>query len=165
MESTFELFSIGVGPSSSHTIGPMRAGCDFINLYKDKLPQTKSVKIDLFGSLALTGKGHKTDYAVVLGVMGFLPESVDIELAKKLYDECLRNKKLNLGQEFEIDFDYDKDLVFHYNEFLPEHANGMRFSLFNGEELLCEKEYFSIGGGFIVDKNKLKRYCSHRGFM
>ncbi|MWX40683.1 serine dehydratase beta chain, partial [Francisella tularensis] len=157
MESTFELFSIGVGPSSSHTIGPMRAGCDFINLYKDKLPQTKSVKIDLFGSLALTGKGHKTDYAVVLGVMGFLPESVDIELAKKLYDECLRNKKLNLGQEFEIDFDYDKDLVFHYNEFLPEHANGMRFSLFNGEELLCEKEYFSIGGGFIVDKKQIKK--------
>lgn len=157
MESTFELFSIGVGPSSSHTIGPMRAGCDFINLYKDKLPQTTGVKIDLFGSLALTGKGHKTDYAVVLGVMGFLPESVDIELAKKLYEDCLRDKKLNLSQKFEIDFDYDKDLVFHYNEFLPEHANGMRFSFFNGSELLCEKEYFSIGGGFIVDKKQIKK--------
>lgn len=117
MESTFELFSIGVGPSSSHTIGPMRAGCNFINLYKDNLPQTTRVKIDLFGSLALTGKGHKTDYAVVLGVMGFLPESVDIELAKKLYEDCLRDKKLNLGQKFEIDFDYAKDLIFHYNEF------------------------------------------------
>lgn len=71
MESTFELFSIGVGPSSSHTIGPMRAGCNFIDLYKDKLPETTRVQIDLFGSLALTGKGHKTDYAVVLGLWAF----------------------------------------------------------------------------------------------
>ena len=78
MESTFELFSIGVGPSSSHTIGPMRAGRDFVNINKNLLSQTTRVQIDLYGSLALTGKGHKTDYAVVLGVMGFLPESVDI---------------------------------------------------------------------------------------
>ncbi len=157
MESTFELFSIGVGPSSSHTIGPMRAGCNFIDLYKNKLPETTRVQIDLFGSLALTGKGHKTDYAVVLGVMGFLPESVDIELAKKLYEACLEQKKFNLAQKFEIKFDYDKDLIFHYNEFLPEHSNGMRFSLFNGEDLLCEKEYFSIGGGFIVDKKQIRK--------
>ncbi|KFJ43855.1 L-serine ammonia-lyase [Francisella philomiragia] len=157
MESTFELFSIGVGPSSSHTIGPMRAGCNFIDLYKDKLPETTRVQIDLFGSLALTGKGHKTDYAVVLGVMGFLPESVDIELAKKLYEACLEQKKLNLAQKFEIKFDYDKDLIFHYNEFLPEHSNGMRFSLFNNDDLLCEKEYFSIGGGFIVDKKQIRK--------
>ncbi|MDE4970193.1 serine dehydratase beta chain, partial [Francisella tularensis] len=75
-------------------------------------PLTKSFKIDFFGSLALSCTGHKTYYAVVLGVMGFLPESVDIVLAKKLYDECFRNKKLNLGHEIEIDFDYDKDLVF-----------------------------------------------------
>ena len=94
MESTFELFSIGVGPSSSHTIGPMRAGSNFINLYEDKLTETTRIKIDLYGSLALTGKGHKTDYAVILGVMGFLPESVDIELAKQLYDDCLKQKKL-----------------------------------------------------------------------
>ncbi|API86530.1 L-serine ammonia-lyase [Francisella uliginis] len=157
MESTFELFSIGVGPSSSHTIGPMRAGCDFINLYKDKLPSTTRIKIDLFGSLALTGKGHKTDYAAVLGVMGFLPESVDIELAKKLYNNCLTHQQLQINQEFKVDFDYDKDLIFHYDEFLPEHANGMRFSLFENDELLCEKEYFSIGGGFIVDKKQIKK--------
>lgn len=142
MESTFELFSIGVGPSSSHTIGPMRAGCDFINLYKDKLPSTTRIKIDLFGSLALTGKGHKTDYAAVLGVMGFLPESVDIELAKKLYDDCLTNQKLKINQEFEIDFEYDKDLVFHYDEFLPEHANGMRFSLFKIMNCFVKKNIF-----------------------
>lgn len=157
MESTFELFSVGVGPSSSHTIGPMRAGYQFVNLYADKLAETTRVKIDLYGSLALTGKGHKTDYAAVLGVMGFLPESVDIELAKKLYGNCLTNEKLELNQKFEIDFVYNRDLVFHYDEFLPEHANGMRFSLFNGETLLCEKEYFSIGGGFIVDKAQIKK--------
>ncbi|QIV94296.1 L-serine ammonia-lyase [Allofrancisella frigidaquae] len=157
MESTFELFSIGVGPSSSHTIGPMRAGCDFINIYKEHLPATTRIQIDLYGSLALTGKGHKTDYAVVLGVMGFLPESVDIELAKKLYSNCLTDEKLDLNQQFTIDFNYNKDLIFHYDEFLPEHANGMRFSLFAGDKLLCEKEYFSIGGGFIVDKKQIKK--------
>ena len=140
MESTFELFSIGVGPSSSHTIGPMRAGCDFVNIYADMLAKTTRVQIDLYGSLALTGKGHKTDYAAVLGVMGFLPESVDIELAKKLYGNCLTNEKLELNQKFEIGFVYNRDLIFHYDEFLPEHANGMRFSLFSGEELFCEKE-------------------------
>ncbi|AJC48885.1 L-serine ammonia-lyase [Allofrancisella guangzhouensis] len=157
MESTFELFSIGVGPSSSHTIGPMRAGCNFVNVYKEYLQKTTRIQIDLYGSLALTGKGHKTDYAVILGVMGFLPESLDIEVAKKLYGNCLTNEKLDLNQQFTIDFNYNKDLIFHYNEFLPEHANGMRFSLFAGDKLLCEKEYFSIGGGFIVDKKQIKK--------
>ncbi|AXA34088.1 L-serine ammonia-lyase [Francisella adeliensis] len=157
MESTFELFSIGVGPSSSHTIGPMRAGCDFVNLNKEHLSKTTRIQIDLYGSLALTGKGHKTDYAVVLGVMGFLPESVDIELAKKLYGNCLTNEKLELNQEYEIDFNYSHDLIFHYDEFLPEHANGMRFSIFNNDKLLASKEYFSIGGGFIVDKSHIKK--------
>ncbi|AIT10153.1 serine dehydratase [Candidatus Francisella endociliophora] len=157
MESTFELFSIGVGPSSSHTIGPMRAGCDFINLYSDKLAETTRVQIDLYGSLALTGKGHKTDYAAVLGIMGFLPESVDIELAKKLYGHCLIHEELDLNQKFNINFNYNRDIVFHYDEFLPEHSNGMRFSLFKEETLLCEKEYFSIGGGFIVDKKQVKK--------
>ncbi len=157
MESTFELFSIGVGPSSSHTIGPMRAGCDFVNINKDLLAETTRLQIDLYGSLALTGKGHKTDYAVVLGVMGFLPESVDIELAKKLYSICLTNEKLDLNQEYNITFNYNHDLIFHYDEFLPEHANGMRFSIFNGDKLLASKEYFSIGGGFIVDTSHIKK--------
>ncbi len=157
MESTFELFSIGVGPSSSHTIGPMRAGCDFVNINKDLLNQTTRVQIDLYGSLALTGKGHKTDYAVVLGVMGFLPESVDIELAKKLYGNCLTNEKLDLNQEHNIEFNYNRDLIFYYDEFLPEHANGIRFSIFDADKPLASKEYFSIGGGFIVDKTHIKK--------
>jgi L-serine dehydratase len=157
MESTFELFSIGVGPSSSHTIGPMRAGCDFVNINEHLLSQTTRVQIDLYGSLALTGKGHKTDYAVVLGVMGFLPESVDIELAKKLYGNCLTNEKLDLNHEYNIAFNYNHDLIFHYDEFLPEHANGMRFSIFNEDKLLASKEYFSIGGGFIVDKKHINK--------
>lgn len=157
MESTFELFSIGVGPSSSHTIGPMRAGCDFINLFADKLSNATRVQIDLYGSLALTGKGHKTDYAAVVGVMGFLPESVDIEHAKKLYGHCLIHEELDLNQKYSVNFNYNKDIIFHYDEFLPEHSNGMRFSLFRGQELLCEKEYFSIGGGFIVDKKQVKK--------
>ncbi|MFC4892612.1 L-serine ammonia-lyase [Pseudofrancisella aestuarii] len=157
MESTFELFSIGIGPSSSHTIGPMRAGCDFVSINENFLKDTTRIKIDLYGSLALTGKGHKTDYAAILGIMGFLPESIDIELAKKLYEECLLNKKISLKNEHVLDFDYDRDLEFHFKEFLPEHANGMRFSLFNNDELLTSKEYFSIGGGFIVDKKQIKK--------
>lgn len=146
-----------MGPSSSHTIGPMRAGCDFINLYQNELAQTTRIQIDLYGSLALTGKGHKTDYAVVLGVMGFLPESVDIELAKKLYGNCLTDEVIQLNQKYEVGFVYNRDLIFHYDEFLPEHANGMRFSLFKDNELLAEKEYFSIGGGFILDKKQIKK--------
>ena len=157
MESTFELFSIGVGPSSSHTIGPMRAGCDFINQYNENLSKITRVQIDLYGSLALTGKGHKTDYAVILGVMGFLPESIDINQANKLYNDCLTKGKINIKQQKIINFDYDNDLIFHYNKFLPEHANGMRFSLFSENKLLCEKEYFSIGGGFILDKQEIKK--------
>jgi L-serine dehydratase len=135
----------------------MRAGCDFINLYQNELAQTTRIQIDLYGSLALTGKGHKTDYAVVLGVMGFLPESVDIELAKKLYGNCLTDEVIQLNQKYEVGFVYNRDLIFHYDEFLPEHANGMRFSLFKDNELLAEKEYFSIGGGFILDKKQIKK--------
>ena len=83
---------------------------------------------------------------------------VSYRVSKKLYNNCLTHQQLEINQEFKIDFDYDKDLVFHYDEFLPaEHANGMRFSLFENDELLCEKEYFSIGGGFIVDKKQIKK--------
>ena len=156
MESTFELFSIGVGPSSSHTIGPMRAGYDFVNLYSEHVGVVNKIKIDLYGSLALTGMGHKTDYAAILGVMGNQPESIDIEKAKIDYRQCLDSNEMNLNNTRIISFDYDKDLEFHFNEFLPEHPNGMRFSMYdvNGE-LLCDKEYFSIGGGFIVDRSQI----------
>ena len=157
MESTFELLSIGIGPSSSHTIGPMRAGCDFVKIYADHIPDVTRIKIDLYGSLALTGIGHKTDYASILGVMGNLPESIDIEKAKDDYKKCIDENLMNLARKKIIKFDSDNDIEFHFNEFLPQHANGMRFSFYGeNDKLLCSKEYFSIGGGFIVDKDQIE---------
>ncbi|RUS68847.1 hypothetical protein EGW08_023393, partial [Elysia chlorotica] len=96
-------------------------------------------------------------YAVTLGVMGFDPETVDIELAKQLYQDCISGGVLKLNQTHNISFDHDKDIKFHYDEFLPEHANGMKFSLINGESLLAEKIYFSVGGGFILDKSEMAK--------
>eukprot|EP00919_Chromeraceae_sp_WS-2016_P056297 GHVR01133631.1.p1 GENE.GHVR01133631.1~~GHVR01133631.1.p1 ORF type:complete len:223 (+),score=96.47 GHVR01133631.1:82-750(+) len=161
MESTFDIFTIGIGPSSSHTIGPMRAASAFINLYKDMLYMTTRIKIDLYGSLALTGKGHRSDYAIVIGMNGYLPETVDIQYANKLFDDCKNNHIIILNQKYKINFNYKKDILFNCDTFLPEHSNGMKFSLFNNNNgLLCEKEYFSIGGGFILDKNQIKKRLS-----
>ncbi|WP_119329108.1 L-serine ammonia-lyase [Cysteiniphilum halobium] len=154
--SIFDLFSIGVGPSSSHTVGPMRAAFRFLQKHEAFLMETKRFTIELFGSLALTGKGHKTDYACILGAAGFEPYSIDINAAALCYDQILKTKKMKLLGSYEIDFDYANDLVFHYNEALPEHANGMLFTLWNAQgEKLETLKYFSVGGGFILDEHEM----------
>ena len=155
MESTFELFSIGVGPSSSHTVGPMKAAYQFTEETAILLPKVTRIQIDLYGSLALTSIGHKTDFAVIVGMMSFSPESINIDLANEMFSQAVEKNELKLAQKYIIDFDYQTDVVFNKLEFLPEHANGMRFSLFQNKELLCAKEYFSIGGGFILDKEQI----------
>ncbi len=152
--STFHLFSIGIGPSSSHTVGPMRAALTFIKEADKKglIEQAVRIKIDLYGSLALTGKGHGTDLAVMLGLIGETPDGVDPNQVIPIINMIRNEKKLNLFGKHVIEFDEAKDLLFHMEHQLPYHPNGMRFTLYNDQkrELLC-LVYYSVGGGFVVD--------------
>lgn len=153
--SVFNLFSIGVGPSSSHTVGPMRAAKQFVDhlVKKNLLARTARLLVELYGSLALTGVGHGTHGATLVGLEGYLPESVDPDLIPKRLQEIQAGSGLTLFNGHKISFDYEKDLLWHKKEALPQHANGMRFSAFaeNGI-LLFKEEIFSVGGGFIVSE-------------
>lgn len=152
--SVFNLFSIGIGPSSSHTVGPMRASRKFVtNLQTlNILPQVSKVEIDLYGSLALTGKGHSTDIAVILGLEGETPEGVDPASIPSRIDYIRHGKHLLLAGIKSIPFDEDQHLLFHKDKQLPYHPNGMRFRAFDEKNLIiAEQIYYSVGGGFIVD--------------
>ena len=150
--SVFDLFKIGIGPSSSHTVGPMRAARLFaLRLRHDGLlANTARVMSQLYGSLGATGKGHGSDKAVLLGLAGHEPDTVDVEQVPALLD-AIRTGELKLLGEHAIAFSEAKDLVFFRRQSLPFHANGMRFSAFDAAgELLIEKTYYSVGGGFVV---------------
>lgn len=151
--SVFDLFSIGIGPSSSHTVGPMLAANAFIQLLKDHqfFNITERVKIELYGSLALTGKGHGTDRAILNGLESKNPETVYPESMIPRMQDIIATHKLILGGMKTIDFNEKSDLVLLQKELLPKHTNGMRFSAFNqqGQELI-NQVYYSIGGGFIT---------------
>lgn len=152
--SVFNLFSIGIGPSSSHTVGPMRAARQFVlNLEKAGLLDTvHSVKADLYGSLALTGKGHATDIAILLGLEGASPEGVDPNQVQNRIAFIRSNHTLQLAGKKKLIFDEAAHLLFHRDKQLPYHPNGMRFSAYDraGKEL-CSEVYYSVGGGFVVD--------------
>lgn len=152
--SVFNLFSIGIGPSSSHTVGPMRAARQFvISLDKEGLlPRVQRIKIDLYGSLALTGKGHGTDLAVLLGLEGETPEGIDPNQVHPKVDYIRDQHALNLAGKKTVPFDESADLLFHYDKQLPFHPNGMRFHAFDAEgKELKVGVFYSVGGGFIVD--------------
>jgi L-serine dehydratase len=152
--SVFDLFSIGIGPSSSHTVGPMRAARQFADRLREQglLARVARVKADLYGSLGATGKGHGSDKAVMLGLEGELPESVDTDSVDARLDSIRGARRLNLCGEHAVRFDEKKDLVMHRRESLPFHSNGMTFRAFDeaGEELRLAT-FYSVGGGFIVD--------------
>lgn len=155
--SLFDLFSIGIGPSSSHTVGPMRAAKKFLDLLnaKNELPLTHQLKIELFGSLAYTGKGHGTDHAILMGLEGEAPDTINPNLIGTRVDNILQNKKINLLNQKIIPFENDYDLQFNFKELLPAHTNGMRFTAYNQyQEILFSKIFYSIGGGFIVDEDQ-----------
>ncbi|KIJ55344.1 hypothetical protein M422DRAFT_219989 [Sphaerobolus stellatus SS14] len=153
--STFDLFSIGVGPSSSHTVGPMRAGRIFMFDLQELglLEKVNNIKITLYGSLAATGKGHHTPQAILLGLEGSDPETIDTGTIPARYDGILENKSLFLGGMHRIHYDMDRDMLWRWDQVLKAHPNGMRFSVFdiNGD-LLATNEYFSVGGGFVVNE-------------
>lgn len=152
--STFDLFSIGIGPSSSHTVGPMRAARTFMQevISQNLLKETFRVKVDLYGSLALTGKGHATDLAILLGLEGETPEGIDPNQVQEKVAKIRAEKKILLRGGRLIDFAETSDFLFHKDKQLPYHPNGMRFTLYSalGNELLS-LVYYSVGGGFVVD--------------
>ncbi len=151
--SVFELFSIGIGPSSSHTVGPMRAARTFAEGLADDglLDGVTRVRAELFGSLGATGHGHGSDRAVTLGLLGELPETVDIASAAQRVAEVRESGHLELLGKHRVEFS-DDDLVLHRRTSLPYHPNGMRFYAYAGDELRRERSYYSVGGGFVVDE-------------
>ncbi len=154
--SIFDLFKIGIGPSSSHTVGPMRASAIFLERLKGAgaLDRTARLRVDLFGSLGHTGRGHGTDRAVLLGLEGQLPDQIDPDHIGPRMDEIGRTGRLKLAGSQEIPIDLRKDLIFHKRQTLPFHPNGMRFSAFDADEtLLLARDYYSVGGGFVVNSD------------
>jgi L-serine dehydratase len=154
--SVFDLFSIGIGPSSSHTVGPMRAAGMFARRLRNEelLTPTAKVRAELYGSLGATGHGHGTPKAVLLGLEGDSPRTVDVETADGRVETIRSDGRLNLLGEHEIPFSYDDDMVLHRRKALPYHANGMTLWAYDasGAELLT-KTYYSVGGGFVVDED------------
>ena len=153
--SVLDLFTIGIGPSSSHTVGPMRAGARFAQRLQEAglLERVNSVSAHLYGSLALTGKGHGTDKAVLLGLEGESPERVDVDAIPARLKKIREQKALTLAGSHSVPFDEAKDLVFHRMENLPAHPNGLRFTARGtGQEELLTKTYYSVGGGFVVSE-------------
>jgi L-serine dehydratase len=151
--SVFDMLKIGIGPSSSHTLGPWRAAERFIKELnkKDIFNKVYKVKVDLYGSLSLTGKGHATDYAVMLGLAGTDPEYIPVDDISKIVNQINLTKQINLGNEVLINFNPEIDIVFNRN-FLPFHANGLTFTAFYDKEEYSST-FYSIGGGFVTKED------------
>ncbi|MDH3646117.1 MAG: L-serine ammonia-lyase [Gammaproteobacteria bacterium] len=156
MISIFDIFKIGIGPSSSHTVGPMRAARRFLADI-EALEKVAQIKIGLFGSLALTGRGHCTDRAILLGLGGAEPSTVDPATIDAILQRIGDENRIRLLDTHEISFSPDTDLVLHLKESLPQHPNGMRFrALAQDGELLAEQEFFSVGGGFVLRGDEMQ---------
>ncbi|MGW5556031.1 L-serine ammonia-lyase [Micromonospora sp. NPDC003944] len=155
MISVFDLFSVGIGPSSSHTVGPMRAARTFVGGLKADglLTETARVQAELFGSLGATGHGHGSGPAVLLGLAGESPETVDTDMVGPRVERIRAERRINILDAHEIDFDPDRDLTLHRRRSLPYHPNGMTFVAYDdaGAELRS-RTYYSVGGGFVVDE-------------
>ncbi|WP_457616600.1 L-serine ammonia-lyase, partial [Lutibacter sp.] len=149
--SIFDMLKIGIGPSSSHTLGPWRAAERWINhLKKEHLfNNVTHIHVDLYGSLSLTGKGHATDLAIILGLSGTDPEFIPVHDIETILNSINSSGKLNFGGLFEIAFDSKSHIVFN-KEFLPFHANGLTFTAYQNKKVISTDTYYSIGGGFVV---------------
>ncbi|HSV71355.1 MAG TPA: L-serine ammonia-lyase [Methylibium sp.] len=156
--SVFDLFKIGIGPSSSHTVGPMRAARRFVERLAadDLLARSARVRCELYGSLGATGKGHGSDKAVLLGLMGEAPDTVDVDRIAERVAAVRATRRLALAGDHEIGFDEVQDLVFHRRESLPLHPNGMRLVAYDaGGAELANRCYYSVGGGFVLGEEQL----------
>jgi len=156
--SVFDLFKIGIGPSSSHTVGPMRAAARFASHWLEEngvLEKTARVRAEVFGSLALTGRGHGTDKAVLMGLEGHWPNEIDPEIIPAALERIRTEKKLLLLGRRLISFDEKQDLVMNKRQKLPFHTNGMRFTAYDAAgEPLATRDYYSVGGGFVVNADE-----------
>ncbi|WP_316802304.1 L-serine ammonia-lyase [Pedobacter nototheniae] len=154
--SVFDIFKIGIGPSSSHTLGPWRAAQQFTAslLQNNQLADVEGIKILLYGSLAKTGKGHGTDVAILLGLTGADPVTFDVDAVTPTFERIQREKKLQLAGNLEIDFDYHNDLLFLFAESLPYHPNAVTFQAFLKNGKAISETYYSIGGGFVVKEGE-----------
>lgn len=154
--SVFDMLKIGVGPSSSHTLGPWRAAERWIKHLKDnnQFEKITNVKVDLYGSLSLTGKGHATDLAVILGLSGKNPETIPVESINSIIDEVKTSNKLNLNSQKIIDFNNSETIKFN-KDFLPYHANGIKFTGYQNDDIISSEIYYSIGGGFVVQEERI----------
>lgn len=152
MISVFDIFKVGVGPSSSHTVGPMRAALYFVQELAENglLTKCDQIRTELFGSLGQTGKGHGTGKAVILGLLGYDPETVPVKQIDDMLEEVRDSQRLLALQQHHISFPRTDAIVFHRRKSLPKHANAMTLYAYAGDDLLMEQTYYSIGGGFIV---------------
>ena len=156
--SVFDLFKIGIGPSSSHTVGPMRAAARFVERWLDQegaLDRCARVRVELFGSLAMTGRGHGTDKAVIMGLEGHWPNAIDPDAIPAALSRVRADKRLRVHGSHDIDFDEKTDLVFNKRQKLPFHTNGMRYIAFDAAgEVIAQRDYYSVGGGFVVNQDE-----------
>jgi L-serine dehydratase len=166
--SVFDLFKIGVGPSSSHTMGPMSAACAFTEQLRNRglLERTHRILAELYGSLALTGKGHASDRAVLIGLAGKRPDGICPDEADRIVADVRANRRMRLGGGHEIAFDEPRDLLFHQRERLSFHSNGMRFTAFDasGAEL-HSGVWYSVGGGAIVAESEVSGNAPPAGLV
>lgn len=153
--SVFDMLKIGVGPSSSHTLGPWRAAERFLEELKNEaiLDQVTRVKVDLYGSLSLTGKGHATDLSVMLGLSGQDPEYIPVENIDGIIKTIEDTNEINLANAYKIPFFFLQDIVFN-KDFLPFHANGLKFTAYKNDDSEYESTFYSIGGGFVVKEER-----------
>ncbi|KEA52951.1 MULTISPECIES: L-serine ammonia-lyase [Mangrovibacter] len=154
MISVFDMFKVGIGPSSSHTVGPMKAGKQFADdlVTLGMIDRVSRIAVDVYGSLSLTGKGHHTDIAIIMGLAGNQPDNVDIDsIPAFIRDVENRGRLLIAGGQAEVDFPKDDGMRFH-SENLPLHENGMQIHAWDQTSLIYSKTWYSIGGGFIVDE-------------
>jgi L-serine dehydratase len=155
--SVFELFKIGVGPSSSHTVGPMLAASRFCRWLDDQsiIGSAVHLAVDLYGSLALTGKGHATDTALILGLTGAVPATVDVDAVSNIVERVTREKRIALLGSHDVAFNPKTDLRFNQRQRQPFHSNAMAFEVHDKDGgLLARRLYYSIGGGFVVDEDE-----------
>lgn len=166
--STFEIFKFGIGPSSSHTMGPMVAAARFLQKLRDKrideplANPAASIRVSLHGSLAFTGKGHATDRAIILGLLGWLPETLDPDIEDAEITRTVQDKQIHPDGLGWIRFDPQLDLLFDYGPPLVHHANGMIFRAFDSKESeVCAETYYSIGGGFVQTLEEMNAAAEH----
>lgn len=154
--SVFDIFKIGIGPSSSHTLGPWRAAQRFIETLRGsgKIDSVEGIRILLYGSLAKTGRGHGTDIAVLMGLMGADPVTIPVESVLPAFESIKESKLLPVDGIYKIPFTYQNDLIFLFTEALPFHPNALTFQAFLSDGKAISETYYSIGGGFVVKEGE-----------